>query len=119
MMSATIERLITLFLLNANKLVPTITGPGACKTGIICHIGGLGYPQEGKHTGYGNRNITMIGNYNSAQSKSYIRRSVAADSEGMSKMNQTHYLSNEAAMKMPNDSCLSEINRTISQVDYD
>jgi len=115
MMSATIERLITMFvMLNANRLVPTITGPGACKSGIICHIGGRGYPQEGKYTGYGNRNITMIGSRDST--KSYIRRSVAADSEGMSKMNQTHYLSNEAAMKMPNDSCLSEINRTIFQV---
>jgi len=117
MVSATIERLITMFILNRSPTIPKITGPGACKTGIICHIGGVGYPQEGKYSGYANRNITMIGSRKSAKFKKYIGRSFAADQEDMSKMNQTHYLAKDAAMNMiMGQSCLSEINRTISQV---
>jgi hypothetical protein len=118
MMSVTIERLVTMHFMNKNKKIPMITGPGACKAGIVCHIGGGGSPQEGNYTGYADRNITMIGSRNSARFKQYIKRSVASDYEDMSKMNQTHYFYSK---KAPNtnpipQSCLSEINRTISEV---
>jgi hypothetical protein len=55
-----------------------IAGPSACTTGITCDIGAGGYLQEGKYTAYDNRNITMIGSWDSGKSY-YIRRSVATD----------------------------------------
>jgi len=104
-----------MFRMNALQMTPQVTGPGACKVGIVSHIGGNGYPQLGKYTGYSNRNITMIGTRQSARRKTYIKRSVAASGEDQAEMNQTHYQSKDAKIGLKGHSCLLEINRTISR----
>ena len=113
MMSATIERLIIMYGMNAPEITPQVTGPGACKVGIMSHIGGNGYPQRGKYKGCSNRNITMIGTGLTAKRKTYIKRSAIASGEDQAEMNQTHYASKEAKNGLASHSCLMEINRTI------
>jgi len=90
-------------------LAVSLTGPGACKTGIMNAIGGSGYYNAAVYSGVGNRSVTIVGNKRTARRGVYAWRSnVTGDLE---LMNMSHYqnVKNPARIKLPNHPCLREV----------
>jgi len=114
MLSSAIERLLKMSSnLSKRRLAPQITGPGACKTGIIGHIGGNGYNPEGTYTGVSNRQITIFGNsWNASNGDIILRGSVEPNEEILSQMNMSHYHHNTKE-RSPTHSCLAELHSQV------
>ena len=90
---------------------PFITGPRACKNGVMMSIGGNGYPQHGEYHGVYDRNITIIGSRQDARQGKYLRRGNArkvspADDE--KKMGMEHY-QGPTDVQLPSHKCHEQI----------
>jgi hypothetical protein len=89
---------------------PFITGPRACKNGVIMSIGGNGYPPHGEYHGVYDRNITMLGSPRDARRGKYLRRGNARQMSpnDEKKMGMEHY-HGPTGVQLPSHTCHEQI----------
>mmetsp|Transcript_3392 Transcript_3392/g.5182 ORF Transcript_3392/g.5182 Transcript_3392/m.5182 type:complete len:623 (-) Transcript_3392:409-2277(-) len=109
MVSRAIERMLGLIdRVFRKRLAPYVTGPGACKTGVMSSIGGRGYYNKSTYPGVANRSVTIVGSIDDATNHRFVGRSEVAG--GNSMMNMSHYnnMGDKSNRALPGHNCLRE-----------
>ena len=119
MVQSTITRLLTVT--DTIKYhIPSVTGPGATKHAVAKSIG-LEYPKYGEYSDMHGRNISIIGDQNTARRKHYVNRKgfneANTDAE---KMNMTHYMAKAKipGYDLPRQSCVAAMLERLNSSSY-